>query len=592
MNIDPQAWTSVTGGDRTRFPAQVRVDIVEKCAPLKEADFAHVFPAYGRLPSEMTHDEVQELNACFDKKAAARKGPPKQQPPRQPETPQRQQPHPAPQRQQQQQPAPAARPAARPAADATAAEREEAELARVLEESRRTAQVDNERRTMATGRPPPPSELPATAARHVPQARGAAPAQAPRVTASGNGAVLSVDVKKQLEMCAAAVAACRKEVDYLRGWKRDAEAELKRLREAVGGADPAQATELQRAQADMRADIDELKAQLAAMSSGEVMAAPAAVAATPVAADGWQNDTKLMVVGGLGMSGTLNSAELIDPATGQREALPPMTMQRSNMSLVNVRNGLGVCVVGGGRGADWFSAVERYDFQAQRWMEMPSMLSARFSGGATALPNGDMMAGGGGAGKSSLLDTTEILHLGADRWIEAAPLSEKRFATALASARGAVWAVGGFSGKTYLTTVEYFDPREGRWHAAPKMNLKRGGHSIASTVMPGAGDPYGEDALLAFGGYDGSGPMASVEFLDLRQLGAWQQMEEMSSPRSYGAAARLGDTIYAIGGLKAQDMRKMCPIEAYDHASSTWGVVEVFGGDVPVQRHSFGLAAV
>ena len=86
--------------------------------------------------------------------------------------------------------------------------------------------------------------------------------------------------------------------------------------------------------------------------------------------------------------------------------------------------------------------------------------------------------------------------------------------------------------------------------------------------------------------------MASVEFLDLRQLGAWQQMEEMSSPRSYGAAARLGDTIYAIGGLKAQDMRKMCPIEAYDHASSTWGVVEVFGGDVPVQRHSFGLAAV
>ena len=98
MNIDPQAWTSVTGGDRTRFPAQVRVDIVEKCAPLKEADFAHVFPAYGRLPSEMTHDEVQELNACFDKKAAARKGPPKQQPPRQPETPQRQQPHPAPQR--------------------------------------------------------------------------------------------------------------------------------------------------------------------------------------------------------------------------------------------------------------------------------------------------------------------------------------------------------------------------------------------------------------------------------------------------------------------------------------------------------------
>ena len=40
--IDPAAWTSATGGHKTHFPAQVRVAIVEKCVPLKDAEFKYI----------------------------------------------------------------------------------------------------------------------------------------------------------------------------------------------------------------------------------------------------------------------------------------------------------------------------------------------------------------------------------------------------------------------------------------------------------------------------------------------------------------------------------------------------------------------
>lgn len=44
------------------------------------------------------------------------------------------------------------------------------------------------------------------------------------------------------------------------------------------------------------------------------------------------------------------------------------------------------------------------------------------------------------------------------------PVHLSRFATAASVLDSSIYAVGGFDGKTYLSSAERYDPRDGRWH--------------------------------------------------------------------------------------------------------------------------------
>ena len=51
-----------------------------------------------------------------------------------------------------------------------------------------------------------------------------------------------------------------------------------------------------------------------------------------------------------------------------------------------------------------------------------------------------------------------------DRWGPVPKLNTPRFALAAAATHGALYAVGGFNGDQYMSTVEMLDPRVGRYY--------------------------------------------------------------------------------------------------------------------------------
>ena len=70
--------------------------------------------------------------------------------------------------------------------------------------------------------------------------------------------------------------------------------------------------------------------------------------------------------------------------------------------------------------------------------------------------------------------------------------------------RDRIYCLGGYDGRSFLSTVESFDPRTGEWHAESPMPSSRS--AFAATVVSGR--------LFAIGGNDGRS-LSTVESLDL-----------------------------------------------------------------------------
>ena len=147
-------------------------------------------------------------------------------------------------------------------------------------------------------------------------------------------------MQAQLEMCAAAVAAARKEIESLRAFKREAEQEMGRLRSVAGSEAIAK---LNRQHVEMRAEIDALKAQLAG-GARAVTATPTPTPAVPAAGpapaqtlqpmvDAMELDARLMIAGFNTKHVTTNNVPKVDPSTGFAEEVAPMAFERSILDL-------------------------------------------------------------------------------------------------------------------------------------------------------------------------------------------------------------------------------------------------------------------
>ncbi|KAI6698553.1 hypothetical protein NL676_018672 [Syzygium grande] len=97
----------------------------------------------------------------------------------------------------------------------------------------------------------------------------------------------------------------------------------------------------------------------------------------------------------------------------------------------------------------------------------------------------------------------------------------------------------------------------------PSLNAKKGSlagavrFALAAVELNGAiyatGGYDGNNYLIyALGGFDGNSMVASVEVYDPR-LDCWMARERMNCARGYSAAAVLSESIYVIGGVKADE---------------------------------------
>jgi N-acetylneuraminic acid mutarotase len=103
------------------------------------------------------------------------------------------------------------------------------------------------------------------------------------------------------------------------------------------------------------------------------------------------------------------------------------------------------------------------------------LISPHDGGGATILPNDDIIVFGGAVG-SSVLNTVERYNASQNLWASMAPMSEARFYPGFAQDNaGMIYAIGGQNMTTALSTVEKYNPNTDSWSYVAQLPRALGG---------------------------------------------------------------------------------------------------------------------
>jgi hypothetical protein len=120
-------------------------------------------------------------------------------------------------------------------------------------------------------------------------------------------------------------------------------------------------------------------------------------------------DGKVLVAGGLGSSGVLNSSEVYDPATGAWTASGNLNTGRYHHTATLLPDGK-VLVAGGLGSSGTLDSVEVYDPAAGTWAASSNLTTGRYHHTATLLPDGKVLVAGGYGG--GLLNSAEVYDRG------------------------------------------------------------------------------------------------------------------------------------------------------------------------------------
>lgn len=162
----------------------------------------------------------------------------------------------------------------------------------------------------------------------------------------------------------------------------------------------------------------------------------------------------------------------------------------------------------------------------------------------------------------------------ASRWLAGLPsLTEPRQEVAVAELGGKIYVAGGVRGDgTPVNTMEFYDPRIGRW--------------TATTSVPATG---GNMALVAYNGklyaMGGLPAISNVHVFDPESR-QWEALSDMPTPRGGFGAAVIGTKIYTAGGVNSDGV--MGALYVYDVTRGTWSQLS----DMPTPRYNLAVAAI
>ncbi|XP_076814959.1 kelch-like protein 12 [Clavelina lepadiformis] len=240
--------------------------------------------------------------------------------------------------------------------------------------------------------------------------------------------------------------------------------------------------------------------------------------------------------------------------------MPDTNIARRWPSAVNYNQQ--ILLMGGKQGGTYYNSVEMLDLNDvnPKWdSNLPSMGVKRESFASTLL-NGLVYCAGGynGAGGlhffSCCVSSCESYYPVERKWSSIRNMNIKRSSHALVSARGLLYALGGWSNNE-TNTAECYDPRNGKWEYIPPMKTCRSG--LAAVVL--------NNEIYAIGGYDGSNPLSSVEKYNL-DTKTWINVPSMNEKRYGGSACVVDDLIWVFGGVRTKT------VEFYDLATNKWQV--------------------
>jgi len=170
---------------------------------------------------------------------------------------------------------------------------------------------------------------------------------------------------------------------------------------------------------------------------------------------------------------------------------------------------------------------------------------------------GVIYAVGGQTKSGNSLSTVEVYDPIQGRWKDAEAMSMLRSRVGVAVMQNRLYAIGGYNGQERLNTVEVFDAKTGRWSKVASMNCKR---SAVGAVAVG-------DHLYVCGGFDGLSSLDTVERFDPEE-NKWSMESNMTKHRSAAGVVTLNGKIYALGGHNGLSI--FDSVEMLDTVTGVW----------------------
>lgn len=284
---------------------------------------------------------------------------------------------------------------------------------------------------------------------------------------------------------------------------------------------------------------------------------------------------RVMVIGGATGSSSYNataSVMIFDSRAGAWTTVTDMLQARAYPMAVELADG-SVLVAGGSRNGQPLDTTERYNPDNGTWVASGRLNLPRTQGTLTLLPDGRVLAAGGGIEAAPgwiSTASTEIFDPATNQWSIAAPMSVARaIHTATLLKDGEVLVTGGattYHGSTGSVTAraEIFDPRSGTWRqVAP---LPKPLYVQCAALMP-------DGRVLVAGGWwstSNSDPShGNVQIYDPKS-DTWTPTGALVTPRAQFNLVALPDGRFlAIDGVDPA-YHTLASSEIYDPASGAW----------------------
>jgi N-acetylneuraminic acid mutarotase len=229
------------------------------------------------------------------------------------------------------------------------------------------------------------------------------------------------------------------------------------------------------------------------------------------------------------------------PAPGNGCAPMPTGRYALAVGVVNDK----IYAIGGHSGSILPTVVEEYDPATNAWTNCGTPAPGN---GCASIPTarewltvgvvgGKIYAIGGTSG-GSFLTTVEEYNPATNTWTTKTPMLTGRSGLAVGVVNNKIYAIGGSDGSNYLTTVEEYDPTTDTWAMKTAMPTSRA--YLAVGVV--------NNRIYAIGGWNGSSYFTTVEEYG-SATNQWLTKAPMSTGRSSLAVGVMNNKIYAIGGV-------------------------------------------
>ncbi|HEU4327299.1 MAG TPA: LuxR C-terminal-related transcriptional regulator [Roseiflexaceae bacterium] len=233
---------------------------------------------------------------------------------------------------------------------------------------------------------------------------------------------------------------------------------------------------------------------------------------------------------------------------------PDLPVERAGSAVIANRGTL--LLVGGESAEGVTGAVLQFDPDSQVWSPMadkPTPVTDIQAG----VIGGELLVPGGRLADGTVSTGLEIFNLTSKTWRSAKAMPEPRSAYGLAVLDGKLYVLGGWDGQGFRNDVFMYDPTADAWTVRTAMPTARAYASAVATA---------DGTIFVLGGENERGPLPTNEVYTPAQegAGAWQIRASLPQPNSRFGSGEVAGFLYTFGGSAGTPYRYNIRAEAWE----------------------------